>query len=311
LTSSESVGQPAVDVFHLVDDAGHDSPVPIDAVATSDETYLRLPTGERCPVGAHVSSIRNETGQVIGQVHVLRDLRPQREVEQLKANIISLVSHELRTPLSHIKGYASTLLQPDVSWDAETQHDFIASIERQADRLGRLISDLLEISRLDAGGTARMELERVSPLVLVERGLRLANPNAAGHPIAVDAAANLPLVVADPTHVERVLSNLVENAAKYSPDGSAIAVDVRAQDDVVVFSVRDRGTGLTAEELSHLFERFYRSPRVKHRTPGTGLGLAICREIVIAHGGKIWAESVEEEGSTFYFSLRRANASYE
>jgi PAS domain S-box-containing protein len=307
LTSAECIGRLSVDVFHLVDDEGHDSTVPIDAASVTGETYLLLPTGEQCPVEVHVSSIRNDTGQVIGQVHVLRDLRPQREVEQLKANIISLVSHELRTPLSHIKGYASTLLQPDVNWDAETQHDFIASIERQADRLARLISDLLEISRLDAGGTARMELERVSPSALVDRGLRLANTNTANHSIAVDAPGDLPPVVADPAHVERVLSNLIENAAKYSADGSAIAVDVRARDDNVVFSVRDYGTGLTTEEMSHLFERFYRSPRVKHRTPGTGLGLAICREIVIAHGGKIWAESIEGAGSTFYFSLPRAS----
>jgi PAS domain S-box-containing protein len=301
------IGRLAVDVFHLVDDDGYDSAVSSDAVATSGETYLVLPAGERRPVEVLLSSVRDDSGQVIGQVHVLRDLRPQREVEQLKANIISLVSHELRTPLSHIKGYASTLLQPDVNWDAETQHDFIASIERQADRLGRLISDLLEISRLDAGGTARMELEHVSPSALVERGIRLANPNTANHSIAVAAPKDLPPVVADPAHVERVLSNLIENAAKYSADGSAIAVEVRARDDDVVFSVRDHGTGLTAEELSHLFERFYRSPRVKHRTPGTGLGLAICREIVIAHGGRIWAESVEGKGSTFHFTLPRAN----
>jgi PAS domain S-box-containing protein len=304
-TNREVIGKSATDVFRLVDDRGFDLPLPVDPALTAGEISLVLANGDRLPVELLVSIIRDNRGEAIGQVHVLRDLRPQREVEQLKANIISLVSHELRTPLSHIKGYASTLLQPDVNWDPETQHDFIASIERQADRLARLITDLLEISRLDAGGTARMELVPIAPASLIERGVRLASPNPTlvTHPLTIAVSEGAPLVLADPSHIERVLSNLIENAAKYSPDGSPIAIDVREGDNAVVFAVHDRGTGLTPEEKSHLFERFYRSPRVKHRTPGTGLGLAICHEIVKAHGGKIWAESVEGEGSVFRFTL--------
>jgi signal transduction histidine kinase len=125
------------------------------------------------------------------------------------------------------------------------------------------------------------------------------------HPILTRIAPDLPSVRADPGHVERVLTNLIENAAKYSPAGEPIVVEVEPGDGEVVFSVRDRGPGLTAEEEAHLFERFYRSPRVRHRTPGTGLGLAICREIVRAHGGRIWAESAEGRGSTFAFTLPR------
>jgi two-component system sensor histidine kinase KdpD len=235
----------------------------------------------------------------------IENARRLAEVERLKADIIALVSHELRTPLSHIKGYASTLLQPDVEWDAATQRDFIASIERQADRLARLISDLLEISRLDAGGAAQMERVPTEPAPLVERGLRRVAPGVGDHPILTRIAPDLPSVRADPGHVERVLTNLIENAAKYSPAGEPIVVEVEPGDGEVVFSVRDRGPGLTAEEEAHLFERFYRSPRVRHRTPGTGLGLAICREIVRAHGGRIWAESAEGRGSTFAFTLPR------
>jgi PAS domain S-box-containing protein len=305
--SSEEVGgKPADEVFPLVDDVGRSVPVPVNGELTPFETLLISPTGERIPVERVISPIRDATGQVLGVVQVLRDVRPQREVEQLKANIISLVSHELRTPLSHIKGYASSLLQPDVEWDPETQRDFIASIERQADRLARLIGDLLEISRLDAGGVTRLERAPVPPATLVERGIRQASPNARGHPITTAVAADLPLVLADLGHIERVLSNLVENAAKYSPPGAPIAIEVGCLGEGVVFAVRDQGTGLTDEEKSHLFERFYRSPRVKHRTPGTGLGLAICREIVQAHEGTIWAESMEGEGSVFRFTLPRA-----
>ena len=169
--------------------------------------------------------------------------------------------------------------------------------------MARLIGDLLEISRLDAGGTATLEPIPISPAAVVERGVRLAVPIAATHPIRTSVPADLPLVLADPSHVERVLSNLIENAAKYSPASTPIDVVVGGAGEFVTFAVRDQGTGLTAEEQSHLFERFYRSPRVIHRTPGTGLGLAICKEIVQAHGGRIWAESEEGKGSTFRFTL--------
>ena len=301
--AAEVIGQPVADVFPLIDELGRPSATASQLAQPFSESSLLQLAGEAIPVERVVSSIRDARGNVAGTLQVLRDLRPQREVEQLKANIISLVSHELRTPLSHIKGYASSLLQPDVEWDVETQRDFIASIERQADRLARLIGDLLEISQLDAGGTTRLEREPVAPTTLVERGLRQAAPNAAAHPVHTSLDADLPLVLADLSHVERVVCNLVENAAKYSPEGAPIAVEVRQRGDYVVFAVHDQGTGLTDEEKRHLFERFYRSPRVKHRTPGTGLGLAICREIILAHGGKIWAESVEGQGSVFRFTL--------
>src|SRR5581483_5158236 len=157
-----------------VGDAGQPIPSSVGQETPTAETRLLAPDGELIPVERVISSIHDGNNQVLGTVQVLRDLRPQREVEQLKANIISLVSHELRTPLSHIKGYASSLLQPDVEWDADTQRDFISSIERQADRLARLISDLLEISRLDAGGAARLECFPIAPSALVERGLRQA-----------------------------------------------------------------------------------------------------------------------------------------
>ncbi|HEX5415314.1 MAG TPA: ATP-binding protein [Chloroflexota bacterium] len=308
-----ALGQPAELVFPLVDELGRPvaegKPLDRPREAEQPETFLGTAEGVMIPVEHLVAPILDPDGQVQGSVQVLRDLRPQREVEQLKANIISLVSHELRTPLSHIKGYASSLLQPDVQWDDATQRDFIAGIERQADRLARLIGDLLEISRLDAGGTAKLEPIAIAPVALVQRGLRQAGPNATGHPIRTDIPPDLPFVRADPAHLERVLSNLIENAAKYSPDGAPINVAVSATGDFVTFAVADRGSGLTGEEQSHLFERFYRSPRVKHRTPGTGLGLAICKEIVQAHGGTIWAESAEGEGSTFRFTLPVAKGS--
>jgi PAS domain S-box-containing protein len=307
--ASEAIGRSAEDVFPLVDSVGRPVDRPNDTDRGTDDLYLRRPHGAPIPVAWVRSDIHDASGQKQGTVWMLRDLRGQREVEQLKANIISLVSHELRTPLSHIKGYASTLLQPDVEWDAETRHDFLVSIERQADRLARLISDLLEISRLDAGGAAQLDRVPIAPATLVERGLAQAAPTTGGHPIDVHVPESLPLVWADPNHIERVVGNLVENAAKYSPEGASISIRVEEQPESVIFAVRDHGPGLTVEEQRHLFERFYRSPRLKHRTPGTGLGLAICKEIVEAHQGTIKAESVEGEGSVFRFALPRMRRS--
>jgi len=308
---ADAVGRPSKDAFRLVDDANEEVPPPLDSGPCSVQATLVCPNGERIAVERVVSPIQDTSGRLLGTVQVLRDLRPQQEVERLKATIISLVSHELRTPLSHIKGYASSLLQTDVAWDVETQRDFIASIERQADRLGRLIGDLLEISRLDAGGTARLEKVPVAPAVLVERGIRQSTPNAGRHPMSTSIPEGLPLVLADPSHIERVLSNLIENAAKYSSEDAPIHVEVGDAGGMVLFAVHDQGTGLTPDEQAHLFERFYRSPRVKHRTPGTGLGLAICKEIVQAHGGRIWADSGASsgagEGSVFCFTLPRAS----
>jgi len=299
-----AVGQTVKSVFDLVD--GLSTPISTEGEAvTAEESTLVLRDGRRIPVEHVMSPIRDAGGRVLGTVQVLRDLRPQREVEQLKANIISLVSHELRTPLSHIKGYASTMLQPDVQWDAATQRDFIAGIDRQADRLARLISDLLEVSRLDAGGAARLDRAAVAPQSLVERGIRQASATTGDRQITATFGPDVPLVYADPSHIERVLTNLIENAAKYSNEGQPIQISVVADGDEVIFAVEDRGPGLTAEEQSHLFERFYRSPRVKHRTPGTGLGLAICQEIIHAHEGRIWAENSEGRGAVFRFSLPR------
>ncbi|HET8627062.1 MAG TPA: ATP-binding protein, partial [Thermomicrobiales bacterium] len=302
LAGADAQGRPVAEVFPLVDAVGRPA-ADEDEGRAGEGVYLRRPDGDPIPVQPARSPIRDERGAALGGVLVLRDLRARRQVEQLKANILALVSHELRTPLAHIKGYASTLLQPDVEWDAETQRDFLQSIERQADRLGRLIGDLLEISRLDAGGAAQLERVAVDPAALIERGRRQAGPVIGGHPLTVAAPADLPPVWADPGHLERVLRNLLENAAKYSPPEAPIAVEAAAEGGMVAFTVRDRGSGLTAEERGHLFERFYRSPRVKHRTPGTGLGLAICREIVEAHGGAITVESSEGAGSAFRFTL--------
>ncbi len=310
----EVVGQQRRAIFTFLDETGRpleaeESPLQ-QCLSTGEPkmmvgVQLLTPQGGMIPMQIAAAPIRDLSGVVVGAVEVFHDLRPQREIERLKANIISSVSHELKTPLAHIKGFASTLLQLDVEWDLATQREFIESIDRQADRLNRLINDLLEMSRLDASGAAGIRKTAVATKTLVERGIKLAGPYLNSHLIELQISDAELLVSADLAYVERVLANLVENAAKYSEPDTTITIGVEASDSEVKIWVKDQGVGISESERPHLFERFYRSERVRHRAPGTGLGLAICKGIVEAHSGRIWVESVEGAGATFSFTLPR------
>jgi two-component system sensor histidine kinase KdpD len=213
-----------------------------------------------------------------------------------------MVSHELRTPLHHIKGYATTLLQTDVVWDAATQQDFLGSINREADRLSDLIEKILDLSRLEAGLTS-MERDWCQIADLVDGAVLSRRGFLAARAIEVDLGPDLPALFVDGREIELVLTNLIENAAKYSAEDTPIRIGALREADQVILSVADQGIGIPEEHQSRIFERFYRVPRAGPRPPGTGLGLAICRRIVEAHGGRIWVASKPGSGSCFYVSL--------
>lgn len=261
--------------------------------------------GGETPVEISYGRLTNRRGELTGLVHIMRDLTLRWEVEQLKADFISMVSHELRTPLSHIKGFASTLLQTDVTWDAETQRDFLGSIDREVDRLTRLVENLLQMSRIEAGGLKNMErfphhVDELLELILPELRQR-----ANQHPLVVNvspmAASNSVLV--DARRIELVLANLVENAAKYSPPQTKIIFSVESNDERVIFHLQDEGPGIALQEQTHIFDRFYRVRATRRGVGGTGLGLAICKQLVEAHGGEIWVTSQSGQGACFSFSL--------
>jgi hypothetical protein len=213
--------------------------------------------------------------------------------------IIATVSHELRSPLTSIKGFTSLLLS---RWDSiadDRKKEMLESVRHDADRVTRMLTELLDISRLEAG---RLHLSprplEIGPLIrsIVDK-VAMVEPDL---DVTVDLADELPEVVADADKVEQVLTNLVENAAKYgSPVGLRIVA--RADGDEVSVAVGDRGAGIPAEDLDRVFERFYR--REEGRPTGTGLGLWISRGLVEAHGGRLVAESAEGQGSTFTFTL--------
>jgi len=226
-----------------------------------------------------------------------------RELNKVKTNFISMVSHELRTPLTAIKGFVSTLLRPDITLDEKTKHKYLTIVDTEADRLARLIENLLNITRIEAG---KMELryELVDARRLAQEVIEQAAIKAEGIRFPVAFEDQFPKIEADLDKLRQVFINLVSNAVKYSPPDGEIILAGRVLEDEVEFSVEDRGRGMSEPEVDRIFEKFYRvDDEVNQKNPGTGLGLAISRAIVELHGGVIWAESEPGKGTRFVFTV--------
>ena len=225
------------------------------------------------------------------------------EANRLKAELISTLAHEMRTPLTSIKGYSTALLLEEASFSRETEREFLQIIDQECDVLRDLIHDLLESSVIDAG-LLKLEPQPVRLPRLVQALAADMARRMQDHRFLFDFPADFPIVDADPLRIEQVLRNLLDNAAKYSPQGGMIVVRGEVQEDRLIVSVADQGVGIAPEHLNRLFEKFFRVESVQgNHVVGSGLGLPIARTIVEGHGGHIWAESRLGEGSTFYFTL--------
>jgi two-component system, OmpR family, sensor histidine kinase ResE len=226
-----------------------------------------------------------------------------------RAALVATVSHELRSPLSVIMGYVHTLLD-GVARDAEQNRESLQIIAASAEKLSVLVSDLTDAARMDAGAfqlqCEPVRIERIALRVVANH--RVLAPC---HHLTVDAAPGLPLAEADPTRIEQVITNLVENAVKYSPAGGRITVRIRAGDGLTV-SVIDEGAGIDPAAIGRLFEPFFRAGgSLERRTHGVGLGLYICRRLIEAHGGQIRAESTSGTGSIFSFTVPIVDGTWE
>ena len=216
------------------------------------------------------------------------------------------VSHELRTPLSSIKGYAETLRDGALD-DKENRLVFLKTIEEQADRLSKLVDDLLDLSAVESGHrlpklaptdlrALAVDVTRQFAAAAAERGVTLSS-----------SSSDQALARADGEQVRQVVSNLIDNAIKYTEPGGRVDVELRTKDAEVIVSVRDTGVGIPEADLARVFERFYRVDKARAREAGgTGLGLAIVKHLVEAQGGRVWVESRQPGGSTFFFSLPAA-----
>jgi K+-sensing histidine kinase KdpD len=229
--------------------------------------------------------------------------RALRELDTMRTEFLANVSHELRTPLAVIKGSANSLLQPDVIFDEQTRREFLISIDKDADTLTRLVDDLLMISRLEANALeVRKKPFKITDVINAIKD-RLDNLTIK-HKLHIDIADNLPPVKIDEGRIGEVLTNLVENAVKFSDDNTNIRIRGVYKDKEIIISVADEGIGVPPELRQRIFERFFQGPgRKAGRRKGTGLGLAICQGIIEAHGGKIRVESKPGQGAKFSFSL--------
>ncbi len=253
---------------------------------------------------------RRSTERILAQEQSQRLAETQiaalQELNRLKDEFVSTVSHELRNPLTYLIS-GSELLQTS-TLPPDQQREVLREITRAAETMSRIVEDLLDLSRL---GTGRFRLERAPVALegLIHRVVHSVEAGAPRHRFRVLIAHDLPLALADAVRVEQVLLNLLTNAVRYSPAGGTITVSARPSAEGVEVCVRDQGIGIPADKRDRIFEKFYRveNPQVRG-VRGSGLGLAICKELVEAHGGRIWVESQEGAGAAFFFTLPAAPA---
>lgn len=279
---------------------------------TNEDLILHIDEGEGKAdsiLQGEFSVIQRDTGFISGVVCVLTDITEQEKVEQERRNFVSNVSHELRTPLTSVKSYTESL--QDGAWkDPDIAPQFLQVISTETERMIRMITDLLNLSRMDQG-KLQLEREYVSmndlfshildrfDMVLQSEAYRDKN-----YKIQRDLTQRTLWVDIDQDKITQVIDNIMNNALKYSPDGGTITCRLMETHNSVVLSITDEGMGIPRKDLQHIFERFYRVDKARARSMGgTGLGLAISREVLMLHGGRIWATSVENKGSTFFISL--------
>ncbi len=248
-----------------------------------------------------------QVGLVVERARLARQAARARlleESDQLKSALLSSVSHDLRTPLSAIKAAATVLLQQDAALDAAASQDLLSTINEESDRLNRLVGDLLDMSRIEAGAL-RLRLDWCDLDELIRAVVRRMSPLLGNFAVHLDWPDDLPPAYADYVQVDRVVANLLDNAARFAPPGSAIWVTARGDEAGVTVSVSNEGPAISEQVRAHLFDKFYRISADRAANMGTGLGLSICKGIIEAHGGRIGVESplIDYQGARFVFTL--------
>lgn len=280
----------------------------------SGNLILNTKSGKKITTSLVVSPVGDAGGGVIA---VFRDITKETAEEREQAEFISTASHEMRTPVASIEGYLGLALNPNTAVIDEKARDFIMKAHEAAQHLGRLFQDLLDVSKSEDGRMTNVaKVVDMSVLTQTitqgleakakEKNLQLIfKPNA---DVNIKKIAPVYFVNIDNDHVREVLDNLIENAIKYTPEGH-VEVDINGTDDKVIISVKDSGLGIPAEDLPHLFQKFYRVDNLdRQQIGGTGLGLYLSRRLAEAMGGRLWVESVHKQGSTFFLELPRISS---
>lgn len=271
------------------------------------ELMLRQPDGGSRWVSGTFSPILDpETAEPILALVILRDISAQKEIDQMQRDFVWIVSHELRAPLTAIRGFAKTLVVKDDELSPQSRREFLATVNEQAERLTRLVDDLLQVSRIESK-RVRVEWTEVALGRLLPDLIGQFHSKWGSRRILVDVDPTLPPVRVDRAKFDEILINLIDNAIKYSPEHTPIRISATVSGDEIEVAVSDRGFGIAAEDVGQLFQKFQRITTNETRDiSGTGLGLYIVKGLVEAHGGRVWVTSAPGAGSTFTFTVPRA-----
>jgi len=268
-----------------------------------EEVLCEFPNGRTVTNLVSATPLYSEQGRIAGAIAMAQDMGPLKEAEKRRNEFLGMVSHELRAPLTAIKGAAATALSTQTVGDAEARELFQV-VDQQADKLRDLINNLLDMTRIEAGTLAITALP-TDLRVVVQEAVSTFARGGGRHEVQVRLPDTLPRALADARRVGQVLTNLLSNAAKFSPPSLSLVLDAESDASLITVHVRDRGRGIPPDKLPLLFKKFSQVHEDSFAAfSGTGLGLAICKGIVEAHGGRIWAESAgEDQGTTFSFTL--------
>ncbi|MCC7434368.1 MAG: PAS domain-containing protein [Methanoregulaceae archaeon] len=250
------------------------------------------------------AQVRSDEGKDLGVVAIFIDVTDIRMIDKMKSSFVAMASHELRTPLTAIKGFVSTLLMDD-GFSNEERREFYMIIDQECDRLTRLINDLLNTSRIEAGESLKPNYTRVDAKALLEKVVLIQRQSTHKHQIKLDIRSEIPKIIGDEDKLDQILTNLLNNAIKYSPNGGDITVHAVVEDDHLLVGVEDQGLGIPKDHQAKVFDKFHRvNNEDNRRIYGTGLGLYLVKHLVESvHMGKIWVESEVGKGSTFLFRI--------
>jgi two-component system cell cycle sensor histidine kinase/response regulator CckA len=288
----------------------------VDGGNQGKEYALKRRDGSKFPTKITWAPIKGATGNIIGVLALIEDIAERRkaeeehnkvieyrELDRLRTDLLSTVSHELRTPLAGIKGYTTLLMDYYNKLKRTQKWESLVAIDSSTDRLTDLIDHLLDISRMDSG-LFKLKLQPINLNELLTAAMNEAKLRSPKFEFKKKMDKRLPRVTGDPQRLRQVIDNLIDNAVKYSKERTEIILRTEIRPEEVLVSISDHGMGITATELTKIFDRFYRiEERLKKDPGGLGLGLSLCKSLVEAHGGKIWVESEVDKGSTFYFTI--------
>jgi signal transduction histidine kinase len=271
------------------------------AYSSRQEQRLAMRTRERDRLAAEIAAREATQTEMAAalETHRVANLELER-LNQTKSDFVSVVSHEFRTPLTSIQGFADVLA--DESLSDEEVKEFAGIVGANARRLARMIDDMLDLDRIESG-KARSERTPIDLNTIVTQVADTLQPGSPQHPIRLVLDGTLAPILGDRDQLHQIVTNLVGNAIKYSPDGGEITISTSQADDAILLTVQDRGIGIPPEALEKIFERFVRAAPSGYRFQGTGLGLHITQRLVELHGGRVWAESPDGTGSTFFVLL--------